>query len=101
MSDTTLSSELIKARKPHTCQTCWMPIEVGSNYRKYVMVTDGEVGNFKNCEPCDKLITDFPKHMQDEDDHSIHEGVTCDWFNELKVKTHEELREAFINTPKP
>ncbi|WP_066303274.1 hypothetical protein [Arthrobacter luteolus] len=52
MSDFFATPETRKARKPHTCQTCFRKIDIGEQYESRFGIDDGNPHRFKRCAHC-------------------------------------------------
>lgn len=89
----TISSNLVKARKNHTCDWCGGKIEVGTTYRKQFL-KDDEPYTWKNhiyCEEIASCLDMFDDGGVTESDFV--ENIQQEWHR-IMSKEHNELYES-------
>ena len=74
-----LSEKVVKARKPHKCESCYRDIPTGSEY-VYRVVVDSEIFNVKMCLLCHEVIESYPWFREEQD---IDQGMFEDMVHSL------------------
>lgn len=78
-----LSDNVVKTRKPHTCNACHRKFEAGTQMRTCFVVHGGDNWTWRECPTCAKLLSDYREEFENDDnrydDGCVHdrcEGLT-------------------------
>lgn len=89
-----LSDKIVTTRKKYNCSACGRLFEEGVKMRTQVNTYDG-IGTWRACMACDKLITNYPEHFEDNYDGSFPEGCVSEALE--RGQTPEELLSLLEN----
>lgn len=81
----TLRNSTQKARKQHSCNYCFQPIDKGTIYNKQVNVYEGNMYEWKSHPDCDAIASILSMH------HEAEEGLTGDDFVEFIKEEYQQI----------
>lgn len=72
--DAILEDAFVKARKEHPCFACHETIRVGDRHHVFVAIHDGDLGRFRHCLRCWRLIEELTEKSGEGCDLSLNCG---------------------------
>lgn len=94
MSPQRISDSIVTARKAHLCQTCnTTAIQPGTKYRRDVLVYDGRIYTWIQCNGC-RECAGYVWDYSGSPDEGIGQDSYADWADEMSIHGEGDEQQA-------